>query len=70
MQPCREDLPCRQLTSLANGLRVQLHDSGITVTALHVAYMNTEMTADQNVPKAEPRDVVRLTADAIIAGDY
>ncbi|MGO8894725.1 MAG: hypothetical protein ACLP8X_33120 [Streptosporangiaceae bacterium] len=40
------------------------------VTALHVAFMDTDMTAGLNAPKADPRDIARRTADAIIAGDF
>ena len=32
--------------------------------------MDTDMTARVEAPKADPRDIARLTADAIIAGDY
>ncbi len=56
--------------SATNALRIGLHDQGVTVTALHVAYMDTDMVADRDVPKADPREVARLTADAIVAGDY
>ena len=40
------------------------------MTALHVGYMDTDMTAHVDAPKADPRDIARQTADAIIAGDY
>ena len=33
-------------------------------------YMDTDMTADVDAPKADPREVARQTADAIIAGDF
>lgn len=56
--------------SATNGLRVQLQDLGITVSALHVGYMATDMTANLDVPKSDPRDIARITADAIIAGGY
>ena len=56
--------------SATNSMRVQLRDEGITVTALHVGYMDTDMTAGLDVAKADPRDVARLTVDAIAAGDY
>jgi NAD(P)-dependent dehydrogenase (short-subunit alcohol dehydrogenase family) len=51
-------------------MRVKLHEQGTTVTALHVAYMDTDMTAGLDVHKADPRDVARQAADAIIAGAY
>ncbi|MGZ4401598.1 MAG: SDR family oxidoreductase [Gaiellaceae bacterium] len=56
--------------SATNSLRVGLREQGTTVTALHVAYMDTDMTAGLDVPKADPREVARQAADAIIAGTY
>jgi len=56
--------------SAANSLRLALREQGTIVTALHVGYMDTEMGARFDAPKADPRDIARLTADAIIAGDY
>ena len=55
--------------SATNSMRIGLRDQGTTVTALHVAYMDTDMTADLDVPKADPRDIARLTADAILIGE-
>ena len=40
------------------------------MTALHVGYMDTDMTAKLDVPKADPRDVAVQAADAILAGDF
>ena len=56
--------------SATNSMRIQLRDQGTTVTALHVAYMDTDMTAKLDVPKADPRDIARQTADAILTGEY
>ena len=56
--------------SATNSMRVKLREQGTTVTALHVAYMDTDMTAGLDVPKADPREVARQTADAIIAGEF
>jgi NAD(P)-dependent dehydrogenase (short-subunit alcohol dehydrogenase family) len=56
--------------SATNSMRVRLRDQGTVVTALHVAYMDTDMTARLDVPKADPHDIAKLTADAILAGDY
>jgi NAD(P)-dependent dehydrogenase (short-subunit alcohol dehydrogenase family) len=56
--------------SATNSMRIQLRDQGTTVTALHVAYMDTDMTAELDVPKADPRDVAAQAADAIIAGEF
>jgi NAD(P)-dependent dehydrogenase (short-subunit alcohol dehydrogenase family) len=51
-------------------MRVKLHEQGTTVTALHVAYMDTDMTSGLDVPKADPRQIARQTADAILAGEF
>jgi len=55
--------------SATNSLRLGLRDQRTTVTAVHVAYMETDMTAHLDVPKLDPRDVARQVADAISAGD-
>ncbi len=56
--------------SATNSMRVRLRDQGTVVTALHVAFMDTDMTARLDVPKADPRDIARQTADAITVGQY
>ena len=56
--------------SATNSMRIQLRDQGTTVTALHVGYMDTDMTAGLDVPKADPREVARQTADAILSGAF
>jgi NAD(P)-dependent dehydrogenase (short-subunit alcohol dehydrogenase family) len=56
--------------SATNALRLALRAQGTIVTGLHVGYMDTDMTARIDAPKADPRDIARQTADAIIAGDY
>jgi NAD(P)-dependent dehydrogenase (short-subunit alcohol dehydrogenase family) len=56
--------------SATNSMRLRLREQGTTVTALHVAYMDTDMIAELDVPKADPRDIARQTADAILTGEY
>jgi NAD(P)-dependent dehydrogenase (short-subunit alcohol dehydrogenase family) len=56
--------------SATNSMRVKLREQGTTVTALHVAYMDTDMTSGLDVPKADPREVARQTAGAILAGEF
>jgi NAD(P)-dependent dehydrogenase (short-subunit alcohol dehydrogenase family) len=56
--------------SATNAMRVALREQGTVVTALHVAYMDTDMTAGLDVPKLDPRDVARQAADAVSAGAY
>jgi NAD(P)-dependent dehydrogenase (short-subunit alcohol dehydrogenase family) len=53
-----------------NALRLALRDQGTIVTALHVGYMDTDMTARVDAAKADPREIARQTADAIIAGEF
>lgn len=54
--------------SATNGLRLALREQGTTVTGVHVGYMDTDMAASVDAPKADPRDVARQTADAILGG--
>jgi NAD(P)-dependent dehydrogenase (short-subunit alcohol dehydrogenase family) len=54
--------------ALSNGLRLELAAAGTAVTALHVGYMETDMTAGVDVPKADPAVVAALAIDAIEAG--
>jgi NAD(P)-dependent dehydrogenase (short-subunit alcohol dehydrogenase family) len=56
--------------SATNSMRIKLLEQGTTVTALHVAYMDTDMTAGLDVPKADPGEVARQAADAILAGEF
>jgi NAD(P)-dependent dehydrogenase (short-subunit alcohol dehydrogenase family) len=56
--------------SATNSMRVRLREQGTVVTALHVAFMDTDMTAGLDVAKADPRDVARQAADAIVAGAF
>ncbi len=56
--------------SATNSMRAPLLEQGTTVTAVHVGYMDTDMVADLDVPKADPRAVAAQVADAILAGDF
>jgi NAD(P)-dependent dehydrogenase (short-subunit alcohol dehydrogenase family) len=56
--------------SATNSMRLQLRERGTTVTALHVGYMDTDMTVRINAPKADPHEIARQTADAILNGQY
>jgi hypothetical protein len=40
------------------------------VTALHVGYMDTDMTSRVDAAKADPREIARQTVEAIIAGEF
>jgi NAD(P)-dependent dehydrogenase (short-subunit alcohol dehydrogenase family) len=56
--------------SATNSMRVRLRDQGTIVTALHVGYMDTDMTAGLDAPKIDPREVARQVADGILVGEY
>jgi hypothetical protein len=49
---------------------VRLCDQGTVVTTLHVGFMDTDMTARLDVPKADPRDIASQAADAIATGQF
>jgi NAD(P)-dependent dehydrogenase (short-subunit alcohol dehydrogenase family) len=54
--------------SLSNGLRLELSGQGTQVVAVHVGYMDTDMSRNVSAPKATPDDVVRQTLAALGAG--
>ena len=55
--------------SLTNALRLELAPQGTQVTALHVGYMDTDMTRRLDVPKSDPAAIAKLAIDGIAAGD-
>lgn len=55
--------------SYTNNARAQLKDRNIRVLGLHVGFVDTDLTKDFDVPKANPVDVVRQTYDALEAGE-
>ena len=55
--------------SLTNALRLELAPQGTRVTALHVAYMDTDMTRNLDVPKSDPAAIAKLAIDGIQACD-
>lgn len=56
--------------SLSNSLRVQLAPQGVRVAALHVGYMDTDMTVAVTAPKLDPADVARAALDGVANGAY
>jgi NAD(P)-dependent dehydrogenase (short-subunit alcohol dehydrogenase family)/uncharacterized protein (DUF1330 family) len=54
--------------SMTNGLRQELAPQGTRVSALHVGYMDTDMTAGLDLPKADPADIARIALDGVAAG--
>ncbi len=55
--------------SLTNALRLELAGQGTRVTALHVGYMDTDLTRHLDVPKSDPAVIAKLAIDGIAAGD-
>ena len=55
--------------SMTNGVRHALRAQGTQVVGVHVAFMDTDMTAAVDAPKASPSDVVAQAIAAIEAGD-
>ncbi|WP_062645662.1 SDR family oxidoreductase [Streptomyces maremycinicus] len=58
------------LWSQTNSLRLELLPRGIAVTGLHMAYVDTDMTAGIDAPKADPRDIAAAALDGIEAGAH
>ena len=56
--------------SLTSALRQELADQGTRVTALHVAYMDTDMARSLDAPKADPADIARIALDGIADDAY
>ena len=53
------------LWSQTNSLRLQLRPRGIVVTGLHVAYVDTDMTAKIDAPKSAAVDVAAAALDGV-----
>jgi NAD(P)-dependent dehydrogenase (short-subunit alcohol dehydrogenase family) len=51
--------------SLTNSLRLELAAQHTQVVAVHVGFMDTDMTARLDVPKSSPDDIARLVLDAV-----
>jgi NAD(P)-dependent dehydrogenase (short-subunit alcohol dehydrogenase family) len=56
--------------SLTNAVRQQLAEQRIRVSALHVGYMDTDMTEGIDAPKSDPAAIAKLALDGIVADDY
>jgi len=54
--------------SFTNALRIQVKPSNIEVLALHVGFLDTDMTAAVDVPKSDPNIVAAATWDALGRG--
>ncbi|MPY48583.1 SDR family oxidoreductase [Streptomyces acidicola] len=58
------------LWSQTNSLRLELRPRGIAVTGLHMAQVDTDMTAGFEVPKSTPGDIAALALDGIEEGAH
>lgn len=56
--------------SLTNSIRLELHPQHTQVLALHVGFMDTDMTAGLDVPKSSPDDVAAQVMDGLEAGAH
>ena len=54
--------------SMTNGVRIAVKEQGTLVVGVHVAFMDTDMTAGIDAPKASPQDVVAQAIAALEAG--
>ena len=54
--------------ALTNGTRIELAEQKTQVLALHVAFIDTDLTNGFDVPKSAPDAVVRTSLDALEAG--
>ncbi len=54
--------------SFTNALRIDVRDKGIQVLALHVGFVDTDLTRGLDVKKSDPRVVATRTLDALEQG--
>ncbi|WP_072803071.1 SDR family oxidoreductase [Rhodococcoides yunnanense] len=57
------------LWSATNSLRLELAPQGTLVTGVHLGYTDTDMIADLDVPKNDPKDVAGAILDAVESGE-
>jgi NAD(P)-dependent dehydrogenase (short-subunit alcohol dehydrogenase family) len=57
------------LWSATNSLRIELAKQGTLVTGVHLGYTDTDMVAEFDVPKNDPRDVARQIVDGVENGE-
>ena len=54
--------------SFTNALRIDVRDKGIQVLALHVGFVDTDLTRGFDVKKSDPREIAARTLDALEKG--
>lgn len=55
--------------SLTNTIRQELASQGTRVGALHVGFMDTDLTKGVDQPKSDPADIARIAVDGIASGE-
>ena len=55
--------------ALTNGLREELRAQHTLVTALHMGFVDTDMTRAMDVPKTSAQDIAERALDGVAAGD-
>lgn len=55
--------------SFTNAVRIDLREKGIQVLALHVGFLDTELTRGLDVKKSDPQQVAARTLDALENGN-
>ncbi|WP_339199603.1 SDR family oxidoreductase [Paenibacillus sp. FSL P4-0176] len=55
---------------ITNALRLELAPKNVSVAGLHVAFMDTDMTAGIDAPKTSPTDIAKIAIDSIEADLY
>ncbi|HEX3778784.1 MAG TPA: SDR family oxidoreductase [Pseudonocardiaceae bacterium] len=56
--------------SLTNAVRQELAEQRVRVSALHVGYMDTDMTTNIDAPKSDPAVIAKIAVDGIAADEY
>ncbi|MBT9457230.1 MAG: SDR family oxidoreductase [Burkholderiaceae bacterium] len=56
--------------SLTNGLRQELRAQGTQVLAMHMGFVDTDLTRGMDMPKTTPDEVVKRALDALEAGAH
>lgn len=55
---------------VTNALRLELAPKNIKVAGLHVGFMDTDLTAGIEAPKASPKEIAKIAIDGIETGLY
>lgn len=56
--------------ALTNDLRLNLYPRNVRVAGLHVGFMETDMTANVDMPKSNPADIAKIAIDGIESDSF